>query len=237
MSRPPVALLVAVAVARPALAADTSMPQIVHEPCSEFERGKAFSIMARFEDESSLFEPKVIYRAKAGARWKSVALEKVSGSETFQATISVADLRGSLDYFIEVFDEYGNGPARMGDPETPIRLVGTRRPDPCVQVPAPLDPVMTTAGSDAAAGIPAGPVTATSGGLPPPAPGTCDRDDRPLYCEPWLWGAVGAVALAGAGAAAYFLFLDNDEDPSMATSVTLIVDGPDPTTTPLAGSR
>jgi hypothetical protein len=233
--------------ARPAYAADTAMPRIVHEACSEYEKGRPFNIVARFEDESKLFDPKVMYRTRFGSRWKSVPLEKVPASESFQATIEANDLRGPLEYFIEVFDEYGNGPARMGSPETPIRVVAARRPERCEQIPVSTAPPVTTAGSaptpespltptSSETARPTGSMSATTGVAPPPRQGTCDGEERPLYCEAWLWGTVGAVALAGAGAAVYFLvFAGQEESQSPSDSVTLIIDGPDPTTAPLRG--
>ena len=89
-----------------------------------FEKGQSFDVLARFEDESQLFDPKVIYRTRSDSHWKHAAFTKSAGTEDFRANIKARELRGPLEYFIEVFDEYGNGPARMGSPDAPI-LVST----------------------------------------------------------------------------------------------------------------
>ncbi|MFC1610677.1 hypothetical protein ACFL6C_06955 [Myxococcota bacterium] len=210
----------------PARAMDTLMPRIVHEACGEFAKSQPFEIRARFEDESQLFDPKVIYRTRTDSHWKHAPFIKDARTENFVATIRAKELRGPVEYFIEVFDEYGNGPARMGSPEAPIRVLPARNPEPCQQLPTNTV-VTTTSGSSPANGM-----GITTPG-PPPLQGTCDREDRPLYCEPWLWGTLGVVVAAGAGAAVYFFVLrDPDNGNDQVDSVKLIITGPDPTTPP-----
>jgi hypothetical protein len=207
------------------------MPRIVHEACSEYEKGKDFTIVARFEDESQLFDPKVMYRNRPDAHWRPAAFVKDPSTDNFKAVIEAKELRGPLEYFLEVFDEYGNGPARMGSPEAPIRVVPARTPAACQQVPKPTVPVPTVTGGSKPGG---------TGFLEQPQPQPvkegCDAADRPAYCEPWLWIAVGTVTLAGAGLLTYFLVFPGDGDePEPRDSVKLIVVGPDPTASPLWG--
>jgi hypothetical protein len=70
---------------------------------------------------------------------------------------------------------------------------------------------------------------------PPPAPGTCDVENRPLYCEPWLWAAAGGAVLAGAGIAVYFVAIR--QSPPPASTIELHVTGPDPSTNGLSFGR
>ncbi|MBI3178884.1 MAG: hypothetical protein HYZ27_04445, partial [Deltaproteobacteria bacterium] len=128
-----------------------------------------------------------------------------------------AKLRGSLEYFIETFDEHGNGPARLGSPEAPLRMRPTTEEYSCEQVPP------------RPAGAPETTTPALTATVPEPAARGCDQDDRPLYCEPWLWATVGTVVLVGGGAAMYFLVFKKDETPQSSQTVTLTVSGPDPT--------
>ncbi len=212
---------------------DTLMPRIVHEACSEYEKGKSFTITARFEDESQLFDPKVMFRVRADTHWRPMPFTKDTATDNFVAVLAAKDLRGPLEYFIEVFDEFGNGPARMGSPEAPIRVVPARSPAPCQQVPVPIAPPTI---------VDAGPVGAATPFVttpaPPPAPGACDGADRPLYCEPWLWAAVGTAVLAGVGVTVYFVaFAGEEEPPQTRDSVRLIVVGPDPTDNGLRQGR
>jgi hypothetical protein len=201
------------------------MPRIVHEACTEFEKGKPFAVLARFEDESQLFDPKVIFRTRSNSHWKHAAFTKDAGTESFRAVIERQELRGPLEYFIEVFDEYGNGPARMGSPDAPIRVVPARAPGECQQIPIAAAAVTTTAGSKK------DPNGIDNQGPPPPKE-ACDREDRPLYCEAWLWATVGAVAAAGIATGVYFgVAAGNDDPPPPIDSVTLTVTGPNPTLT------
>jgi len=225
---------------RPVRAEDTLPPSIIHEACSEYQKGKPFDIIARFEDESQLFDPKVMYRASGDSHWKQAPFTKMPASEDFKATIKVKDLKGTLEYFIEVFDEFGNGPARMGSPEAAIKVAPAKSPEPCEQIPAQRRSV-AVAGSSAPTPpepeitTPKPAVGAASGGgalsqpVPPPVQATCDRQDRPLYCEAWLWGTLGVVVAAAGGVGLYFLLRPSDQPPTRSSSVRLQVTGPDPT--------
>ncbi|MBI5508849.1 MAG: hypothetical protein HY903_08860 [Deltaproteobacteria bacterium] len=245
-----VALLPSVLLAlapRPARAEDTLMPSIVHEACAEYLKGKPFEIVARFEDQSQLFDPKVMYRAAGDSHWKHAAFVRDASGMSFRATIKSKDLKGTFEYFIEVFDEFGNGPARMGSPEAPIRVQPSKAPEACEQVPAAAEPMAVTAGSTPAGGAVSpgpggsGPVQtpAASGSsasakdalkapVPPPPSGACDQADRPLYCEAWLWGTLGALVAVGGGVALWLVLSPKDQTPPRRDSVTLQVTGPDP---------
>lgn len=234
-----------VAAPASASAADTLMPTIVHEACLEYEEDKPFVVRARFEDESQLYDPQLVYRLRPSSRWKQTQFAKEAGSEDFTATIEPNDPAGPIEYFIQVFDEHGNGPARIGSIDSPIEVLPARRPAPCQQIPAETAVTVTESSARSAAGggdawvaggatSPGGP-TAVTGTAPPPAPGTCDGENRPLYCEPWLWAVAGSVVLTGAGVAVYFLAFRGDE--VAASTVTLSVTGPDPSQNGLTFGR
>jgi len=120
---------------RVARAEDRLPPLIVHEPCEVYARGRAFVIQARFLDDSKLFDPSVIYRNGNRALWKSVPFAAHGSQGDFSATIEASALSGSLEYFIQVFDELGNGPARYGSVDAPVVVRPSRDPPPCRQVP------------------------------------------------------------------------------------------------------
>ncbi len=228
---------------------DLLPPQIVHEPCEQYKKGEAYEVWARFYDDSPIFDPKVIYKSGNDGSWRNAPFNKEPGSEDFKAVIRAKDLKGPLYYFIEAFDENGNGPARYGSPDAPVKVTPAINPPACQQIdtlsvpitnlssgPRPRADVTSpqTMGRAAASAAAAGqgptqlhqPATETS---------ACDRTDRPLYCEPLLWGSLGAVALAGAGVAAYFLYFAKDDTPSGAlpSKVSLHIGAPDPTSAAL----
>ena len=211
--------------AAPAWAArDRTPPVLQHTPCAAYRPGHDYVVRVRITDASPLFDPKVIYRSPAGAPWKTAPLTVAGAS--YQAVIRAADLRGTLEYFVEAFDNNGNGPARYGTRNAPARVQAAADAAVCAQYPgdpegapppapkprppvAPPQPPVTTPPATTAPPAKAPPPTTTPppkgsalpGALEPPKAeaeaGTCDATDRPLYCEPWLWGTVGGVVLAG----------------------------------------
>jgi hypothetical protein len=117
-------------------AQDVLPPDIVHEPCELYREGQRFIIIARFYDESPLFSPRVIYRTrrKRGV-WRNVPFVRDPKTKNFMATIRAKYLRGNLEYFIQVYDEQGNGPATFGDKSTPVVVAPSREEVECVQIP------------------------------------------------------------------------------------------------------
>ena len=228
----------------PAQAADMLPPSIIHEACTQYLKGAPFDIIARFEDESQLFDPKVMYRARGDSHWKAAPFVKDAGVENFRATITAKDLKGTLQYFIEVFDEFGNGPARMGSPEAPITVEPSKAPESCNQVPTITKPRGVTSGSGPAVSlepIPPKSTAATGIGtatslmmhpLVPPVTRSCEQADRPLYCEAWLWGIVGGLAIVGGGVGLYLFLRPKEAAPTVRGSVKIVVSGPNPTVEP-----
>jgi hypothetical protein len=216
--------------------ADNQPPVIAFEPCTSLQRGRAFTVFARITDESPIFEPKLVYRGKNDAAWKNVPLIEEAG--VWKGTVPSRDVRGSLEYFLEAFDENGNGPTRVGSPEQPLDAKAQKRAGACAMPPSasvapkgqddpeayavrPVSPEVTTprtSPSDRTVTEPAeptskspiAPMTAVSGQAPAER-SSCDASDPPIYCEVWFWAVVGGVVASGAGAAAYFLTRPSEE--------------------------
>lgn len=126
-------LALAVSAAR---ADDTAPPEIAHTPLEKAEKGKPVHIRARITDESKFF-PQVFFRWDGAAFGKAVDMKRVTGKKVpkdqYQATIPGKG--DSLEYYIEAYDEFGNGPARAGAPEAPFKVEMT---EPTVaEAPAP----------------------------------------------------------------------------------------------------
>lgn len=191
------AILIATLPARRGAAqdgADTVAPVIGFQPCETFQKDRPFSVLARFADESALFEPKLVYHAAGDKVWKHVKF--VPEGELWRAVIPKAELSGALEYFVEVFDENGNGPSRLGSPEAPLFARAVRRAPEC---PAPESIV--------------GPVVVEEHGTASPTPvlqaqakprlllERCEPGDPapPFYCKRWVWLAAGGAVLATVG--------------------------------------
>ncbi len=204
---------------------DVLPPSIEHEPCEHYAKGQPFTIWARFKDDSRLWEPKVIFHS-GSLTWKNVPFERSGENDDFKAVIQAKDLKESVDYFIEVFDENGNGPARFGSVEAPVHLIATANAGPCEQLSAlsasytsVLVPLRT-----------APPRTDALTATPPPPPSRCEGEDPPLYCSPLLWAGIGMVVLAGGGVASYYLaFRPAGQPEEPPPRVRVSVTGPDPT--------
>jgi len=105
-----------------ARADDTSAPVIAHTPVAKGEKGKQTPVFARITDESKIF-PQVFYRFAAGAPYEKPIDMKPVKSQRSQWGANLPPPPGNtLEYYIEAYDEFGNGPARAGDPDKPFAV-------------------------------------------------------------------------------------------------------------------
>jgi hypothetical protein len=113
------ALAVALLAAGAARAADSSPPQLTHTPVTKSAPGP-LKITARITDESKIF-PQIFMRAGNSSAYEPpVDLKKVKGSkDAYEVTVTA---RPGLEYYLECYDEYGNGPARSGSPDQPFKV-------------------------------------------------------------------------------------------------------------------
>lgn len=197
--------------AAPARAADTEAPVITHVPVAEAPEGQAISVRARIEDASEIFAPSVYVRPKGAEDYDNIAMRKVL--DAYEAVIPAEQVDGDLEYFIEAFDELGNGPAREGTPEAPlpISIYDPAKGPPTVVVappPAPAPPPP--------AAPPPNLVTTT----PPPED---EDDDSGVLGAWWFWTIIG---VAVAGAATGVVLATRPADPVQEVDIRVIA--PDP---------
>jgi len=117
------ALLLAPLAAR---AGDSAAPVIAHTP-PRAVAGKPVHIVAHITDESRIF-PQLYFRYGTSGPFESpVDLKKMKGSlDDYEASIPYR--AGTLEYYLECYDEFGNGPAREGAPEAPLRITAEEAP-------------------------------------------------------------------------------------------------------------
>jgi hypothetical protein len=188
---------------------DSTPPRLTHTPVAEHKRGAPLLIEAEIVDESGVFEPALLVRARGdagGGVFQRVPLAEVPGTPgRFAALVPEALLGGDgIDYVIEAFDVEGNGPVRAGEMATPLQV-------------------------SFSAAEPVAPITP-----PTPAPAAVAEDEAEDDNTGLVVGSVVGVsvvvalaAAAGTAAAVYFL-----RDPAPG-SVRLDVAGP----SPFAGAR
>jgi hypothetical protein len=145
------ALVVAVTAATPGFAArrkpvDKSPPVISHTAPSCADGGDCV-VEARIVDPSGVFDPTLLYRAAGASAYERVAMVADDGDPAlFRAPIPAAVLTASdVEYLVEAFDVQGNGPARAGAEDAPLRL--PRVTPPPAPTPTPPNPATTPGAS------------------------------------------------------------------------------------------
>src|SRR5438309_8670027 len=128
------------AVAGSARATDVTPPVITHTPVASPPQGD-IHIQARITDESKVF-PQVFWRVPRGTYASPIDMKPIKGEKNmWSATIPRKDT-SDVEYYIEAYDEYGNGPARAGDVDAPLKVGGA----PAVAAaPPPPPPVRAAA--------------------------------------------------------------------------------------------
>ena len=185
------AALVALSLSAAARAEDTAAPVISHQPIKYTERGAKFvPIFATITDESKIF-PQVFYRYGPGEFQKPLDMKPVKNVKN-QWGANVP-LKGDLcEYYIEAYDELGNGPGRSGDPDRPYKVDTSGQGGMQVAEAPPPKPA------------PPPQAWAPKPTPPPPAPAPAPAPVKHVAREPsggrtWTWivGGVGVGALAG----------------------------------------
>ncbi len=184
------AALSALFVSFAARADDTAAPVVEHTPIKFTERGAKFvQVFAKITDESKFF-PQVFYRYGPGEYQKPLDMKAVKGSKD-QWGVNIP-VKGDLcEYYIEAYDELGNGPGRGAEPERPFRvdtsgqggMVAAAPPPPAPKVAPPPPPVAVK------------PAPAPAPVLPPPPPRRVAQSGGRTWT--WVAGGVGLGVLAG----------------------------------------
>jgi len=139
---PALALLLTLVAPASALADDVDAPSIVHDEIRAGRLGHPLLLRATITDESGVFDPVLLYRVGEGAEFLRLPLVPVEGeADLYEATIPGEIVSGDLQYFIEAFDNNGNGPARYGDEALPIKIavLTTAEPLPDAETPTTSD--------------------------------------------------------------------------------------------------
>jgi hypothetical protein len=112
-------------------------PRIDHKPATRAARGEPVEIRARIVSVSgkAVYQPTVFLRVAGITGFSRVTMTPIPQmKDLFIAEIPASLAAGDFDYYIEAFDEDGNGPARAGTPEKPIHVAvgagATQRPPP-----------------------------------------------------------------------------------------------------------
>jgi hypothetical protein len=128
---------------QPAAPEDNDPPSISHTAVTKTLRGKPVAIAAHITDPSGVFQP-VIYLRRKGMGSGDYIPIKMSASRSTQGDYSVevpaALVTADLEYYVEAYDNAGNGPARAGSPESPNPLKVEDEPKKVIVAPKVNEP-------------------------------------------------------------------------------------------------
>lgn len=195
--------------------ADEEPPRLTHVKVEKVVRGTPLTVSATITDESEIFAPTLYFRSPGEEAFDSVILQR--NGDVFSAQIPVT---GDVQYWLEAYDEYGNGPSRSGAPGSPHLVV--------------------VVDSEAAASAPVSDATPAAATKPAPPtasvdPATLDLDalvappedafllpaePKPAYKQWWFITGAGVLGAAAAGVLVYALRPDDVHRNTFGASVT-----------------
>ncbi len=123
-------------------AEDNEPPIITHTPVTKSLRGKTLVITARITDPSGVFQPVVYLRKRGLGSGEYIPIKMVGsklGQGNYTAEVPPALVSADLEYYIEAFDNAGNGPARAGAPENPLQVKLEEEKKVIINQPKPAD--------------------------------------------------------------------------------------------------
>lgn len=118
------ALLTVLVPGLEARAAAPSLPEIAHEPLEHFVAGSPVTLTAKIRSPAGrrVFTPTAFVRLAGIEGYIRVPMVASDGPDGFVARIPQGLTQTEFEYYLEAFDEDGNGPARLGSPKAPFRV-------------------------------------------------------------------------------------------------------------------
>jgi hypothetical protein len=111
-------------------------PAITHAALTQALRGKPVEINARLVGDTGVQDAAVMFRHAGEKDYKALPMGNI-GADDYTATIPAAMTTSDLEYYVEAFDRFGNGPARSGSPSVPYALRLTEAGPPPIASAAP----------------------------------------------------------------------------------------------------
>jgi hypothetical protein len=96
-------------------------PAITHAAVAHAPKGKPVEINARLVGDTGVQNAAVMFRHAGEKDYKALPMGNIGGDD-YTATIPAGMVTSDLEYYLEAFDRYGNGPARSASPSVPYSL-------------------------------------------------------------------------------------------------------------------
>jgi hypothetical protein len=96
-------------------------PEITHNAVTQATRGQSIEIHARMVGDTGVQGATVWFRHAGERDFRALPMGNIGGDE-YTATVPASMTSSDIEYYLEAFDRFGNGPARSGGPTNPYRL-------------------------------------------------------------------------------------------------------------------
>ncbi|MCA1827274.1 MAG: hypothetical protein LC689_10105 [Myxococcales bacterium] len=121
---------------------DHEPPILTHTPVITAKKGIPFTIAVNAADQSGVVGPTLYLRKKGAPASDYVSMRMSAAGPPGEYALEVPAALVSVDaleYYIEAWDEHGNGPARVGSPDNPL-AVSVEQEKKVVIAPPPVAP-------------------------------------------------------------------------------------------------
>jgi len=96
-------------------------PAITHSAVAQANKGQPIEINAHLVGETGVQGATVMFRHAGEKDYKELPMGNIGGDD-YTATIPATMATSDIEYYLEAFDKYGNGPGRNGAPNVPYTI-------------------------------------------------------------------------------------------------------------------
>jgi hypothetical protein len=128
-----VALLLGATSISSSARAETPGPTVNHQVISRVKPGSPveFHALITSNSASAVFNPVLYFRTKGASHFSRISLEPVANTPHLFSTIVAKELViADFDYYLEAYDEDGNGPSQVGNDKAPLHVLVTNEAAP-----------------------------------------------------------------------------------------------------------
>jgi hypothetical protein len=102
-------------------------PAITHTAVTQATKGQSIEINSRLVGDTGVQGATVMFRHVGEKEYKALPMGNVGG-DNYTATVPGQMANADIEYYLEAFDKYGNGPGRSGAPNVPyiIKVLDAR---------------------------------------------------------------------------------------------------------------
>jgi len=109
-------------------------PAIMHQTIAKAWRGLPVEINAKLVGDTGVSQAKVFFRHVGEHDFRTLPMGNIGGDD-YTATMPASVVTNDLEYYLEAYDQYGNGPGRSGGPNVPYQITVTEKPKEVAPIP------------------------------------------------------------------------------------------------------